>query len=85
MISGNSLPYKGLGFTKLEDLIQSIPDLKLINGPKGEMVVQAITSNEKSSHLARIVAMQKQANKNTRFIPRSTINKKQNEVYIEYF
>jgi hypothetical protein len=78
MISGNSLPYKGFGFAKLEDFIQSIPDLKLINGPKGEMIVQA-TSNGKSSHLARIVAMQKEAIKNICFIPRSTIIK-QNEV-----
>ena len=78
MLIGNPLPYRGLGFTKLDDLIRTVPDLKLINGPKGELVVQTV-SNEKGNHLARLVAMQHGSN-NSRPSPKAS--RKLNEVFI---
>ncbi|XP_059480281.1 tudor domain-containing protein 7B isoform X2 [Neocloeon triangulifer] len=71
MLIGDPLPYRGLGFSKVEDLIQSIPDLKVVKGPKGEQVVQIVPSKrQRNDQQARLIAVQKSAN-GGRFVPRA--------------
>ncbi|KAF4518847.1 hypothetical protein B566_EDAN006698 [Ephemera danica] len=63
----------GLGYSKLEDFVRSIPELKLISGPKGELVVQ--TNSPRIVNLERLVTMQCNSN-NARFIPRQKPNER---------
>lgn len=72
MLIGDPLPYRGLGFNKVEDFVQSIPELKVAKIGKGELVVQIAPSRRQRSNdqQARLISVQKSAN-GGRFVPRA--------------
>lgn len=72
MLIGDPLPYRGLGFNKVEDFVQSIPDLKVVKIGRGELVVQIAPSRRQRSNdqQARLISVQKSAN-GGRFVPRA--------------
>jgi hypothetical protein len=72
MLIGDPLPFRGLGFNKVEDFVQSIPELKVVKSGKGEAVVQIAPSRRQrgNDHQARLISVQKSAN-GGRFVPRA--------------
>lgn len=59
MVLGYELPYKQLGFTKLDEFVRSIPDVvRLGNGLEGEPTYFAV-ADSKTSQILRFVSSQK--------------------------
>lgn len=59
MVLGSELPYRQLGFQRLEDFLRSIPDVVRVDrGVTGEPTCFAV-ADASTSQLARFVAMQK--------------------------
>ncbi|CAB3382000.1 Hypothetical predicted protein [Cloeon dipterum] len=72
MLIGEPLPYRGLGYSRVEDLLQVAPDLKIIKGPKGEQIAQFVPSKrQRNDHQARLISVQKSAN-GGRYVPRAS-------------
>lgn len=62
MLMGEEIPFRRLGFGRLEDFLQSCPGLAVKRGANGEVYVDAVVT-EKSAHIASLVGRQKSAPK----------------------
>lgn len=62
MIVGEDIPYRKFGFSSVEDLLQTIPSVRLSYLPNGVAIVSAVTTQE-VAHIVNLVAGQKTAKK----------------------
>jgi hypothetical protein len=60
MLVGSDIPYQELGYRTLVQFLESIPDVTILRGPGGEMILHAIPA-ESTEHLAALVNKQKSA------------------------
>lgn len=62
MIVGEDIPYRKFGFNTVEDLLKTIPSVRLSYLPNGEAIVSAVTTQE-VAHIVNFVAVQKNPKK----------------------
>ena len=73
-VMGYEMPYKSLGFQRLEDFVKTIPDVVFLgNGVLGEPTYFAV-GNAKTTQIMRFVATQKKPTiKKARYVPPATV------------
>ena len=59
-VTGNALPFRQLGYSRLEDFLQSAPHIIKCTIEQGMTVVQAVRQ-EKTAHIQELVARQRKA------------------------
>lgn len=62
MLMGEQIPYVKLGHRTLEDFLCSIDSLLTTKGPNGEMMVDAVASQQ-SRHITDLINRQKASKK----------------------
>jgi hypothetical protein len=74
MLAGSEIPYQKLGYQTLEQFLRSVPDVSLLLGQGGELIMEAIPSKN-TAHLAAMVSKQKSASNKTRRSSRNVSTK----------
>lgn len=67
MLMGYEIPFKKLGHRSLDEFVQNAPSLLVTKSQNGQLLVDA-KPNEKSSHIANMVARQKSSKKKRRCV-----------------
>jgi len=77
MLTGDPLPFRGLGYNKVDDFVQAVPELKVVKGAKGEPVVQLVPGRRQrgNDQQARLISVQNKAANGGRFVPRASPRK----------
>lgn len=66
-VCGATLPYRQFGFSNLNDLLRSMPDVVSCQNSNGNVLVKAVLRNE-SAHINKLVQGQKGAKKRPRML-----------------
>ena len=70
MLAGDDIPYQKMGYQTLEQFLKSVPDVSLLLGEGGEVILKAIP-NKNTAHVASMVSKQKSSSKRTRHSSRN--------------
>lgn len=65
MLMGYEIPYQKLGYQSLDEFVINAPTLLVTKGQNGQLLVDA-KPNEKSCHIANMVAKQRSSKKKRR-------------------